>query len=154
MSRLGSRLDGQAALIRRLEAIQNARPLLEEIQVRTIAEAKERVARATGYTARSILPGDLTNKYTIVTVGGAGVFLEFGTRPHIIRPKYKKVLAWGASAGDRRLSGRPRTGGAMRFASYVNHPGTKAQPFLVPGAKAALESVGIRPIIKAWNSAA
>ena len=64
------------------------------------------------------------------------------------------MLAWPASAGGRRLSGRARTGAAMRFARKVNHPGTKAQPFLVPGAVAALRAVGIESIIRGWNEAA
>jgi hypothetical protein len=43
----------------------------------------------------------------------------------------------------------------MTFARKVNHPGTKPQPFLLPGAKAALARGGFRDIIvKEWNAAA
>lgn len=40
-------------------------------------------------------------------------FVYYGTRPHIIRPKQKKVLHWGNV-----------------FAAYAHHPGTKPNPWL------------------------
>lgn len=43
--------------------------------------------------------------------------VEFGTKPHKIRPKTKKALHWKDSGKDV-------------FATEVNHPGTKAQPFI------------------------
>jgi len=48
--------------------------------------------------------------------------VEFGTTAHIIRPKTKKVLAWGGKNG-----GKP-----TNYAKFVRHPGTKPQPFLMP----------------------
>lgn len=45
--------------------------------------------------------------------------VEFGTRPHEIRPKKGKLLSWMKN-------------GKRFFARKVNHPGTKAQPFLFP----------------------
>jgi hypothetical protein len=119
-----------------------------------VREAKQRVARATDHTARTIAPGDLTDTYTIVRAAGAAPFLEFGTKPHVIRPRNKKMLSWTTG---KRLSGRNRTGkgaGSRIFAAKVNHPGTKAQPFLLPGAVEAVRQVGVQPIIKAWNDAA
>lgn len=154
---MSGRLVGDKALSRRLQAVGKARPLLQEIQIRAVAEAKSRVARKTGFTARTIQPGATGDRFTIIQASGAAVFLEFGTRPHVIRPRNARVLAWPANAAGRRLSGRARTGraaGPMRFARKVNHPGTKAQPFLVPGAVAALRAVGINPVYKAWNDAA
>lgn len=44
---------------------------------------------------------------------------EKGTRPHVIRPRTRKVL-------------RFRTGGEVVFAQKVNHPGTEAKPFFYP----------------------
>jgi hypothetical protein len=64
------------------------------------------------------------------------------------------MLSWTTG---KRLSGRNRTGkgaGSRIFAAKVNHPGTKAQPFLLPGAVEAVRQVGVQPIIKAWNDAA
>ena len=43
--------------------------------------------------------------------------VEYGTKAHIIRPKNKKFLYWK---------------GAKHPVKQVNHPGSKAKPFLVP----------------------
>ena len=43
--------------------------------------------------------------------------VEFGTRPHIIRAKNKKALYWK---------------GATHPVKQVNHPGSKAKPYLIP----------------------
>jgi hypothetical protein len=50
-----------------------------------------------------------------------GLFMEVGTRPHVIRPKNPRDwLRWiGAD-------------GRVHFAKKVNHPGTRAQPHLRP----------------------
>ena len=45
------------------------------------------------------------------------IIVEKGSRPHIIRPKNKKALYWE---------------GAKRPVKLVNHPGSKAKPFLIP----------------------
>lgn len=148
-------VQGTDKLLRRLKAIQHGGPTLKDIQIRAVREAKLRVARKTGHTARTIAPGDLTDSYTIVTAAGAAPFLEFGTRPHVIRPRNKKMLSWPANASGRRLSGRARTNAGPRiFARKVNHPGTRPQPFLLPGAQEAVRQVGIEPIVRAWNDAA
>lgn len=144
---------GIPALQKRLAAIGKGRPLLQDIQIRGVREAKIRVARATGFTGRTIHPGELTDHFAIVEAGGAAPFLEFGTRPHLIVPRTKRVLSW---TEGKRLSGRNRTGaGAGRriFARRVHHPGTKRQPFLVPAAVEAVRQVGVQPIIDAWNDA-
>ena len=44
-------------------------------------------------------------------------YVEFGTKPHVIRPKTKKMLAF-------------RVGGKMVFARKVNHPGTRAYNYM------------------------
>ena len=43
--------------------------------------------------------------------------VEYGTKAHIIRPKNKKFLYWK---------------GAKHPVKKVNHPGSKAKPFLIP----------------------
>lgn len=43
--------------------------------------------------------------------------VEFGTKSHIIRPKNKKALYWK---------------GAKHPVKQVNHPGSKAKPYLIP----------------------
>lgn len=153
-------VSGIPQLQRRLEAISHGRPLLQDIQIRTVREAKIRVARATGNTGRTIRPGDLTDSFTIVEAGGAAVYLEFGTKPHRI-PKAGNARRPMPLGGARRLSGRLRSGakptgvnGGPPFAWHVQHPGTKAQPFLLPGAVEAVKQVGVKPIVDAWNDAA
>lgn len=150
---MSARLIGQKQLNRRLDAIKDGRPILKTVQLKAVAEAKARVPRKTGHTARTISPGDSGPTFTIVQAAGAAPFLEFGTKPHDIRPRKASVLAWPA-AGGARLSGRPKKGAAMRFARFVRHPGTRKQPFLVPAAVAAIKAVGLKPIIDAWNKAA
>lgn len=52
------------------------------------------------------------------------LFVHWGTKPHKIRPKDKKMLRWG-------------TGSAWMFAKVVNHPGYKGDPWLVRAAARA-----------------
>lgn len=57
---------------------------------------------------------------TIYTIGSDVFYAPYvndGTRPHQIRPKTKKALKF-------------RVGGRTVFAAVVNHPGTRANPFL------------------------
>jgi hypothetical protein len=159
---MSSRLIGADKLRRRLRALETGRPILQTIQLRAVAEAKARVARKSGHTARTIAPGGIGDRFAIVQAAGAAVFLEGGTgkygprgSEYPITPKRRKMLACPASGSGRRLSGRARTNsGRMIFARAVMHPGIKPQPFLVPGAIAAIRSVGIESIVDAWNDAA
>lgn len=63
-------------------------------------------------------------------------YVEEGTRPHRIYPKAKQALSWKTGGGGRYVtasSGRRyyKSGSSGRaFAKYVNHPGTKPQPFM------------------------
>ncbi len=45
------------------------------------------------------------------------VFVMFGTKPHLIKPKKKKSLRWAG-------------GGAFHFAKVVHHPGSKPDNWL------------------------
>jgi hypothetical protein len=155
-------LKGERELQRRFRAIGDTRGLLRTIQLDAIAEAKARVPRKTGHLGRSIQPGAVTDTSAIVAARTPyAAAVEFGSKPHVIRPKRASVLAWPSSGADRRLSGRARTTGgkprgAMTFAAKVNHPGTKAKPYLVPGAKAAVGKRGGAKdvIVTRWNRAA
>ncbi len=51
--------------------------------------------------------------------GNIVLYLEEGTKPHIIRPKDKKSLRWKVGSGDR-----------FAFAKEVHHPGTEARLFI------------------------
>lgn len=59
-----------------------------------------------------------------------GGFVEFGTRPHVIRPK--------RSGGVLVFT----VGGTKVFARKVQHPGTKAQPYVRPAFQAWVDSLG------------
>jgi hypothetical protein len=140
------------ALLRRLAAIGEPKPVLRALQLATIHEAQALVPRKTGLLQRRILPGAIANDHAIVKADTPyAAPVEFGSKPHIIKPKRAKVLAWG---GSRRLSGRLRSGAKpTNFATIVHHPGSRAHPYLIPGAKKAagkLKDV----IVTQWNGAA
>lgn len=144
---------GVPQLQARLKAIGGA-SLPKLLGLATVREAKFLVHRKTGTTGRSIRVTAQTEHSVTVSAGFGAVFLEEGTRPHEITPRAARALRWAASPAGRRLSGSPRIGAAVVFATRVHHPGSKPYPFLVPGAKRAVASEGAKAIITAWNSAA
>ena len=150
-------IEGLTALQKRFAAISDSRMMLGQIALLAVKEAKEIVPRKTGNLGRSIRLGPVSATSAQIIAGGvAGVGyardVEFGTRAHVIVPRTKKALAWG---GDRRLSGSLRSGAsATHFARRVNHPGSRAKPYLIPGAKAAVSKAGLAErIVTAWNEA-
>lgn len=148
---------GMRQLKARLRAIGDTSQLLRAVQLDTIAGAKAKVPRKTGFLGRSIVPGSVSDTLAVVYVNAPyAAAVELGSKPHVIVPKMARVLAWPSAEGSRRLSGRARKGTTasdMTFAAKVNHPGTKAQPFVVPAAKEALHKHGVEAIIKVWNDA-
>jgi len=153
-------ITGLSQLRARFRAVSHTENLLRELQLETVAGAKAKVPRKTGHLGRSILVGRLTKESAQVTVNANyAAAVEFGTKRHVIVPKRARVLAWPAAEGGRRLSGRARTKGGKpvgptAFATKVNHPGTKAQPYLVPAAKEAVHRHGVEVIVSTWNDAA
>ena len=145
-------VEGTSALIRRLEAIGEGRPLLRVAQLGTIREAKLLVHRRTGHLGRSIVAGRITDTSAQVEARTPyAAAEELGRRKVTIRPKKAKVLAWG---GTRRLSGALARGAKpTNFASVVNQPARKGHPYLVPGAKKAIANLR-DVIVKLWNEAA
>lgn len=72
---------------------------------------------ATGVTAMvEVNPPRTPASPNNVAVAG---FAEFGTRPHVIKAKRGKTLRFD-------------TGGNVRFAASVQHPGTPKRPFYYP----------------------
>lgn len=71
--------------------------------------------------------------------------VEFGSKPHIIKPKTKKALAFKPGAGFRSWDESGRI-----VVKSVKHPGTKAQPYLRPAmeAEAPLFANTIKSIIE------
>ncbi len=151
-------LRGYDALQRRLRAIGDQQALLRELQLSSVEEAKGLVPVKTTNLKRTIRVGQVTQRSAFILAGGTqqvgyAAYVEFGTKPHDIRPLRAKALAWG---GSRRLSGRLRSGSSpTHFAKRVHHPGTAAKPYLVPGARRAVGKRGLGDrIVTAWNRAA
>lgn len=69
------------------------------------------------------------NRVIIYTENKILTYIEKGTKPHIIRPKNKKALAWQKGTGAGSLKGF----GDMVFAKEVHHPGTDPRPFFSSG---------------------
>lgn len=177
-----SNVQGLDALMRRMKAIGEPQPVLRALQLSTIQEAQALAPRRSGFLQRNILPGAVTNDYAIVKVDVPYArAIEYGGKEYDIFPKKGKVLAWATTSAGRRLSGRTRSGvkrsstglggsglngsggirlagvgvnsGALQFAPHVHHPKTKAQPYLIPGAKKATSNMG-NVIVEQWNRAA
>lgn len=158
---MADRVQGDRQLIARLDAVGRAmtpRVLLRRWQVRTTQLAKVNVAphKRTGALQRSIHPGwNVGTRAQVVADAAHAVFIEKGTRPHLIRPRSARVLAWNNTPGANRLSGARRSGVAPNvFARLVRHPGTQADPFLEPAARQALGELDADPVVRAWNGAA
>lgn len=96
------------------------------IAVDVLATAVATVPMDLGTLGRSLVAKpEADGSWTVGTNVVYAPFVEFGTRPHVIRPDTKKALKFTTK------------GGTTVFAKVVHHPGTRAQPFLGP----ALEQV-------------
>lgn len=84
-------------------------------------EARRRAPVDTGRLRSSIVSrtegGGRSLGYVIGSNVSYAAAVEYGTAPHVIKPKHKKALFWP---------------GATHPVAQVNHPGTRAQPFLRP----------------------
>lgn len=153
-------LQGADGLQRRLEAIrssQGQRAMMQMLGRAVASEAIHRAPRKTANLQRSIKVEAVSDSHvTIEAQASYAVFVERGTRPHIIRPRNTKALRFAASAAGQRLSGSARRGAAVIFARVVHHPGTQAQPFMEPAARDVIRRGGLvsSDIIRRWNDAA
>jgi hypothetical protein len=146
-------LKGYTALRARLDRVGHVDAgLLKMLGLQTVREAKQRVPRKTGNLGRSIAV--IATTPTSVKVGARanyGGYVELGTKAHDITPNAARALRF-ATPGGARLTGSPKKGASVVFAMRVHHPGTKPHPYLVPGAKAAIEGVGLgKIIVAAWE---
>ena len=88
------------------------------IQKNAISNLTNNGSVNTGHLRRSISTNMGDMEATIHTSNlKYAPMVEFGTRPHIIRAKNKKALYWK---------------GAAHPVKQVNHPGSKAKPYLIP----------------------
>ncbi|MGX1483432.1 HK97 gp10 family phage protein [Streptomyces griseus] len=89
-------------------------------------EARRRAPVDTGRLRSSIVSRAEGSGRTVGYVVGTNVnyaaAVEYGTAPHVIKPTSKKALYWP---------------GARHPVGKVNHPGTRAQPFMRPAVEMA-----------------
>lgn len=87
---------------------------------------KEQAPIKTGALRRSIRPRFGQLKATIEPHVKYAIFVEEGTRPHIIRPVRKQALFWK---------------GALHPVKSVRHPGTKKNPFFERGVEGSKDDL-------------
>ena len=104
------------------ESRDNVQKAVKKSAFNIESQAKKNLASnksvVTGHLRRSISTkmGDLEATIHTSNVKYA-VIVEKGSKAHVIRPKNKKALYWK---------------GASRPVKMVNHPGSKAKPYLIP----------------------
>ena len=104
------------------ESRDNVQKAVKKSAFNIESQAKKNLASnksvVTGHLRRSISTkmGDLEATIHTSNVKYA-VIVEKGSKAHVIRPKNKKALYWK---------------GAKRPVKMVNHPGSKAKPYLIP----------------------
>jgi HK97 gp10 family phage protein len=108
--------------------VESANFLLTEMEIR--------VPVKTGQLRESLGVRVEANRVLIGPTAKYAPYVEFGTQPHVIKAKNAQALVF-------------KVGGKTVFARQVNHPGTKARPFVRPAFEAWVESVG--PAIAAAN---
>ncbi|AIR80150.1 TPA: HK97 gp10 family phage protein [Campylobacter fetus subsp. venerealis] len=92
----------------------------------TVGVAKGIAPYKTGNLKKDIQVISVNDKSILIgntTLAPYAKFVHYGTKPHIIKIKKAKALAWNSS-------GQTGSRGTKAFARKVNHPGTKAQPYL------------------------
>lgn len=94
---------------------------VERTRIDVQNEARRRAPVDTGRLRSSIVSraegGGRGLGYVVGSNVNYAAAVEFGTAPHVIKPRYKQALYWP---------------GAAHPVAQVNHPGTRAQPFLRP----------------------
>ena len=94
---------------------------VERTRIDVQNEARRRVPVDTGRLRSSIVSRAESRGRSVGYVIGTNVnyaaAVEYGTAPHVIKPRHKKALFWP---------------GARHPVAQVNHPGTRAQPFMRP----------------------
>ena len=84
-----------------------------------LARASAAKFTRTGQTLRELASRASTGEVEFYDTAPQALFREEGTRAHVIRPVRAKALRWMTPAGPA-------------FATKVNHPGQRAQPWLEP----------------------
>lgn len=93
------------------------------------AEMEARVPVRTGKLKQSIEVRPQGDKVIVGPDTFYANYVEFGTKPHVIEAKNKKALAFTMN-------------GQKVVVKKVNHPGTRAQPFVRPAFDAWVDTLG------------
>jgi HK97 gp10 family phage protein len=102
------------------KAMSAAKKTLAQVMALMEGEAVRNCPADTGRLRGSIHTHKVSDFHYILADGvNYGVYVEFGTSPHMILPRKKKALKF-------QMDGRDV------FARKVSHPGTNAQPFMRP----------------------
>jgi Bacteriophage HK97-gp10, putative tail-component len=91
---------------------------------RKVGQYQDRTGRLRSGITAYFVSGGRSVTWEILSPAPYSMFIEAGTRPHVIRPKRARAL-------------RFEIGGQVIFAGKVNHPGTKPYPFAGPGMQQA-----------------
>lgn len=88
----------------------------------------------------------------VVNKHKAAKFIEFGTRPHIIRAKNKPFLAFNVANSGSLVT--RKTNKSFVMVKQVHHPGTQPHPFMRPAARSNQNFYirGMKKIINAKSS--
>ena len=123
---------GLQPLMARCEEVgANAQPLVGAAVTKAAlfvqTDARLTAPHRTGNLQRSILmESDNIGTAKVSAEAAYAGFVELGTAAHVILPKNKKALMWPGAAHPVRS---------------VNHPGTKANPFMERGVENATEEI-------------
>jgi len=99
----------------RVELDEAIQPILDQVAAEVEQDIKRNAPVDSGELVRSV-----RRRGNIITISAPHWhFVEYGTEPHIIRPRTKQALWWP---------------GARHPVKMVRHPGTQAQPFIRPAA--------------------
>ncbi len=155
MARLGVKLNGSQEVISALRKLSGE----TEKQLKDVTKTALQNIRSTAARTVPVDTGRLRSSLeTKLLLGGLGGSVEtrvdyasdveFGTKPHKIEAKNGKALRFVAQAGSRLTDKKAlfvssKTGRLITtkanaraiFVKSVNHPGTKAKPFLRPAFK-------------------
>jgi hypothetical protein len=129
------------------QALERLMPELDRAFEGAMAESMDIVAQeaairaplVTGELVLSINAAPVTGTLSAGTLLGTvssslprALWVEEGTKAHVILPRKKKALRWASNGTGAE---------GWRFAKKVNHPGTKAKPFLKPALASKREAI-------------
>lgn len=132
--RLTFRLDGLNEVTREIKRYERRKiEQIKDLVAETITNAESEAISKT--PTGEVNGGNLKSSWFVDYFNGGltaelsnsaeyAYWVEYGTVPHVIRPKNSRVLAFQGDSG-------------MVFVKQVNHPGTNAQPMLSPAMQKA-----------------